>query len=98
MTGLKHNPYVGSFHHGNNAAGVVSSSASTEYTNKMKNIIMTESKNNPLVGIFRHSPSSIGAVNSLGLKCILFAEKEKPKKVISQLQVFHIPSIILAFL
>mmetsp|Transcript_11379 Transcript_11379/g.15646 ORF Transcript_11379/g.15646 Transcript_11379/m.15646 type:complete len:456 (+) Transcript_11379:72-1439(+) len=85
MIGLRHNPYVGSFHHGNNAAGEVSSS--TEYTNKLKNIIMTESKNNPLVGIFRHSPSSIGAVNTLGLKCILFAENEKPKKVISQLQV-----------
>lgn len=75
MTGLRHNPYVGSFHGKNfqSADGMVS-----------KQLIMEESKRNPLIGVFRHSPSVPS--KSLGLKSILYRETTQPP-IFSQLQV-----------
>eukprot|EP01031_Cornospumella_fuschlensis_P045160 gene45160-55241_t len=58
MVGLKHNPYVGTFH----VLPTNEESASTPISSS----ILTGSKNNPLVGVFRHSPSVIS--RSLGLK------------------------------
>lgn len=75
MTGLRHNPYVGSFHGKNfqTGDGMVS-----------KQLIMEESKRNPLIGVFRHSPSVPS--KSLGLKSILYRETTQPP-IFSQLQV-----------
>ena len=87
MTGLRHNPYVGSFHHGVNDVASVERT-STEYADRLGSVIMSESKNNPLVGIFRHSPSSkLSPIKSLGLKGIIYSENvEKPANMLSQLQ------------
>eukprot|EP01036_Dinobryon_divergens_P034195 gene34194-44178_t len=90
MTGLRHNPYVGSFHHGiNDVTRIERNSSSTDesYPSNLENQIMSDSKNNPLIGIFRHSPSQ-SSQKSLGLKGIIYSEKvNKPANMLSQLQV-----------
>lgn len=89
MTGLRHNPYVGSFHHGINDVTRIERNSSTDksYPCTLENQIMSESKNNPLIGIFRHSPSQTSQ-KSLGLKGIIYSEKViKPSNMLSQLQV-----------
>ncbi|RYG65109.1 hypothetical protein EON64_12610, partial [archaeon] len=58
MVGLKHNPYVGTFH----VLPTIEDNCSTPFSSN----ILIESRNNPLVGVFRHSPSVIS--RSLGLK------------------------------
>jgi hypothetical protein len=75
MSGLRHNPYVGSFHN-------VKLQAENGGINCKD--FMAESKNNPLVGVFRHSPSAV--TGRLGLKGVI-TEKSVVPPVISQLQI-----------
>ncbi len=93
MIGLRHNPYVGSFHHGiNDFTRIEHNSCSNDESNSrnFESQIMSESKNNPLIGIFRHSPSQTSQ-KSLGLKGIIYSEKaHKPANMLSQLQVCNI--------
>lgn len=74
MNGLRHNPYVGSFH---GKRFQVHDGAPTQ-------LVIEGSKSNPLVGVFRHSPSIPS--KSLGLKSILYSGMTKPP-IFSQLQV-----------
>lgn len=74
MNGLRHNPYVGSFH---GKRFQVHDGTPTQ-------LVIEGSKSNPLVGVFRHSPSIPS--KSLGLKSILYGGMTKPP-IFSQLQV-----------
>lgn len=78
MNGLRHNPYVGSFH---GKRFQVQDSAPTQ-------LVIEGSKSNPLIGVFRHSPSIPS--KSLGLKSILYSGMTKPP-LFSQLQVSREP-------
>jgi hypothetical protein len=89
MTGLKHNPYVGSFHgvhlsFDSEAATNTKTNSYSQYN--YKNEVMIESKNNPLIGIFRHSPSSDNH-KLQGLKGIIYDKKVEKPNIISQVQV-----------
>lgn len=75
MSGLRHNPYVGSFHGKN---------FQTHDGTAPTQLIIEDSKSNPLVGVFRHSPSLPS--KSLGLKSILYGGMTRPP-IFSQLQV-----------
>lgn len=79
MMGLRHNPYVGSFHGKSFLPNSDSSSSGP------KQLIMEDSKGNPLVGVFRHSPSNPS--KSLGLKSILYQQGTPGPPIFTQLQV-----------
>ena len=80
MTGLRHNPYVGSFHGKSFQVNI------DDPAGVAKQFIMEETKGNPLVGVFRHSPATQS--KSLGLKAILYPETNNNKpSIFSQLQV-----------
>lgn len=71
MSGLRHNPYVGSFHN-------------VKLTTEEGGVQEKLSKNNPLVGVFRHSPSASSIL--LGPRK-LSTGKSIASPVISQLQI-----------
>ncbi|KAJ1437211.1 hypothetical protein B484DRAFT_445292 [Ochromonadaceae sp. CCMP2298] len=77
MNGLRHNPYVGSFH------GINSHMTDQARSRFYRYVMMEDSKSNPLVGVFRHSPEPS---KSLGLKSILYDAGLKPP-ALSQMQV-----------
>jgi hypothetical protein len=61
MAGLKHNPYVGSFH---------SKKLQTDIENSR---VINDAKTNPMIGLFRHSPRG----SCLGLKALAEPPKGK---------------------
>lgn len=80
MTGLRHNPYVGSFHG-------VNLPLHDKFNIGNVKTVMTESKNNPLVGVFRHAPSI--SAKSPGMKSMINGPIKPP--LFSQMQVNRRP-------
>eukprot|EP01038_Epipyxis_sp_PR26KG_P013590 gene13590-18240_t len=86
MNGLKHNPYIGSFHGGHSLLNDKTANSNT--------FMIESSKNNPLIGLFRHSPSTAYAKSSLGLKGIIYETSTEVKSTmgiptLSQLQILR---------
>jgi hypothetical protein len=88
MMGLRHNPYVGTFHVKNFHVNTPEHSAIAA---SAKQFIMEDTKGNPLIGVFRHSPSAVPN-KSIGLKSILYHDTSNAP-VMSQLQVPREPKI-----
>lgn len=65
MSGLKHNPYVGTFG-GNN-----------KHENN-DHVVMTDTRTNPVIGVFRHSPASSSLAHIVSLPIGLATDRLRP--------------------